>query len=155
MERVGDDAGEGGLEEVAAHDGIVIVLGDPLDDQPADFGADASLYLYLGHQTSAATANAHFVLPTTTFAEQEGTFTNLQGRVQRFWPALEGPGMARPAWLVLGALAAEVNGAAGPRSAAEAFSFLARAVPAFAGLTYEDLGSRGAVINETVSLSGD
>jgi NADH-quinone oxidoreductase subunit G len=155
MERVGDDAGEGGLEAVASHDGIVIVLGDPLDDQPQEFGASASLYVYVGHQSSAATAHAHFVLPTTTFAEQEGTFTNLDGRVQRFWPALEAPGMARPAWLVLGALAAEISGVAGPRSAAEAFAFLGEATPAFAGLTYDDIGTRGAVINETVSLSVD
>jgi len=155
MERVGDDAGEGGLDEVASHDGIVLVVGDALEDQPEGFGAEASLYVYLGHRASLATGGAHFVLPTTTFAEQEGTFTNLEGRVQRFWPGVDAPGMARPAWLVLGALAAQINGVAGPRSAAEAFALLGEAVPAFAGLTYDDLGARGAVINETVSLTGD
>jgi hypothetical protein len=40
--------------------------------------------------------DAHFVLPVTTFAEQEGTFTNFEGRVQRFWPALQAPPLARP-----------------------------------------------------------
>jgi hypothetical protein len=28
--------------------------------------------------------------------------------VQRFWPGLQAPGAARPAWLVLGALADEL-----------------------------------------------
>jgi predicted molibdopterin-dependent oxidoreductase YjgC len=75
--------------------------------------------------------------------------------VQRFWPALQGPGAARPAWLVLGALLSELAGDAAPRSAADSFSRLAEQVAAFAGLSYDDLGSRGAVVNETVSLTGD
>jgi NADH-quinone oxidoreductase subunit G len=91
----------------------------------------------------------------TTFAEQEGTFTNLSGRVQRFWPGLEAPGMARPPWLILGALVAELTEAEAPRSAADAFAALGGRVPAFSGLTYDDLGDRGAVVNEPVSISGD
>ena len=102
--RVGDDAGQGGLEDLVDHDGVVLVLGDALDDQPEGFAPNAALVLYLGAYTSSALASADFQFPVTTFAEQEGTFTNHAGRVQRFWPALSGPGAARPAWLVLGAL---------------------------------------------------
>jgi len=153
--RVGGADGRGGLESVASHDGIVLVLVDALADQKADFGAKASLYAYFGPRSGPATEAAHFVLPVTTFAEQEGTFTNLHGRVQRFWPALDPPGAARPAWLVLGAMIAERTGAAPARSAADAFELLAARIPAFAGLTYDDLGTRGAVVNEAVPLSGD
>jgi NADH-quinone oxidoreductase subunit G len=155
MTRTGSDDATGGLDAVAGHEGIVIVLGDALEDQPASFGDSASLYVYLGHSTSAATAHADFVLPVTTFAEQEGTFTNVQGRVQRFWPALQPPGMARPAWLIIGALLAELTDQGAPRSAAEAFGALSSAVSAFSGMSYEDIGARGAVVNETVSLAGD
>ncbi len=102
--RVGGDDGVGGLEEVASHDGIVIVLGDELLDADASFGEKAALYVYLGTHDAPAAETADFVLPITTFAEQEGTFTNHEGRVQRFLPALTPPGIARPAWLVLGAL---------------------------------------------------
>jgi NADH-quinone oxidoreductase subunit G len=153
--RAGGDDGRGGLEAVATHDGVILVLGDALADQGEDFGRNAALYVYLGARGGPATEAAHFVLPVTTFAEQEGTFTNLQGRVQRFWPALEGPGASRPPWLVLGALLAELTEEAAPRSAADSFQRLAGHVPAFAGLTYDDLGTRGAVVNETVSLTGD
>src|SRR5690606_5753072 len=153
--RVGDDDGAGGLEGVAAHDGIVLVMGDELLDQPADFGSRATLYVHLGHRESAATSRAHFLLPTTTFAEQEGTFTNHAGRVQRFWAGLTGPGMARPAWFVAAALAAQLGGRGPVRSAAEAFNALGSRVPAFEGLPYEDIGTRGAVVNEPVSLTGD
>jgi NADH-quinone oxidoreductase subunit G len=153
--RVGSDDATGGLEEVAGHGGVVVVLGDALADQGADFGAEAALYVYLGSRESPAAGRADFVLPVTTFAEQEGSFTSVQGRVQRFWPALRAPGMARPAWLILGAVAAELTEAAAPRSAADAFAALGGRVEAFAGMTYDDLGTRGAVVNETVSLSGD
>jgi NADH-quinone oxidoreductase subunit G len=154
--RVGSDDGTGGLDAVADHDGIVIVLGDALADQPADFGRNAALYVYVGPQASPAARNAHFVLPVTTFAEQEGTFTNVSGRVQRFWAGLQPPGMARPAWLVLGALAADLGSGAGSpaRSAAEAFSAFVAPVAAFGGLDYEGIGTRGALVNETVSLTG-
>jgi hypothetical protein len=53
--------------------------------------------------------------------------------------------MARPAWLVLGALVAEVTDGSASRSASAAFARLSDAVSAFAGMSYESLGSRGAV----------
>jgi NADH-quinone oxidoreductase subunit G len=145
LKRVGSDDGTGGLEEVARHDGIVIVLGDALEDVSL-FGSAAALYVHLGTHGSPAARAAHFVLPVTTYAEQEGTFTNHAGRVQRFWPALDAPGMARPAWFVLGALVAELGGGDMPRTAAESFAALAGSVPAFGNLDYHRIGARGALV---------
>ncbi len=155
LERAGADDATGGLEDAASHDGVLMVLGDALEDQAADFGKNAALYVFLGSHESEAAATARFVLPVTTFAEQEGTFTNVAGRVQRFWPGLQAPGMARPAWLILGALVAELMDTDAPRSAADAFTTLVTGVPAFSGLTYDDIGTRGAVVNNPVSLAGD
>ncbi len=155
MRRVGDDGAEGGLEDVAGHDGIVIVLGDGLSDQPDDFGSDAALFVFLGTHGSDASGHAQVVLPITSHAEGEGTFTNYEGRVQRFWPSLEAPGMARPAWLILGALAAELSGGSVARTAAESFAALGSQAPAFRGISYNDVGLRGAIVNESVSLTGD
>jgi len=153
---VGDDDGTGGLEAVADHEGIVLVLGDELDDQGEDFGRASSLYVFFGAHPSEAATHADAVLPITTFAEQEGTFTNFQGRVQRFRQGLQGPGSARPGWLILGALAADLQGRdSAPTSAAEAFASVSGRVDAFAGLTWESVGSRGAVVNESVPLAGD
>ncbi|MDZ7779663.1 MAG: 2Fe-2S iron-sulfur cluster-binding protein [Gemmatimonadota bacterium] len=154
--RVGSDEATGGLDDVATHDGVVVVLGDPLDDQPEDFAKDASLFVYLGQHAPPAANGADFVLPVTTFAEQEGTFTNHEGRVQRFWAGMVAPGMARPPWLVLGALAAELGDtAAAVRTAAEAFQSFGSRIPAFEGLGYDDLGTRGAIVNETVAITGE
>jgi hypothetical protein len=153
--RVGDDEGKGGLEEAAAHSGVLLVVGDNLDDLGEDFGSQAELFVYLGTHTSPATANAHIVLPITTFAEQEGSFTNVQGRVQRFWPGIRAPGSARPGWLVLGALLAELTGGETPRRADEAFEQLEKIAPEFGGITYRDLGTRGAPVNEPATVAGD
>jgi len=146
FERAGNDDGQGGLEEVARHGGVVIVLGDELADQGEDFGANASLFVYLGTFDSAAAANADFVLPITTFAEEEGSFVNAQGRVQRFQQGLRPPESARPAWLVLGALAAALRGEETPGSAPEAFARMADAHAAFEGLTWEAVGDGGAAL---------
>ncbi|NNM31825.1 MAG: hypothetical protein HKO53_02110, partial [Gemmatimonadetes bacterium] len=73
-----------------------------------------------------------------------------QGRVQRFWQGRTAPPGARPAWLVLGALAValEDRGEAPPRTAAEAFARIARDTEALQGLTYEALGTAGAPVRE-------
>jgi NADH-quinone oxidoreductase subunit G len=148
FERVGDDAAQGGL--TAASRSVLIVMGDELADLPETFGAGASLFVVLGHSLSAAARNAHFVLPVTTFAEQDGTFTNFEGRVQRFWPALHPPPLARPAWQVLGVLLAGLGDGAAPADAASAFLRVGDLHDAFSGLSYDVIGSRGALINDTV-----
>ena len=154
FERVGDENAEGGLEQLADHDGILIVVGDPLADAGDDFGSKAKLFVYLGTHRAPASKNAHFVLPITTFAEQEGSYTNVQGRVQRFWPGLRAPGAARPGWLILGALLAELTEGEVPTGADKAFAQVAQGTP-FSGITYRDLGNRGAPVNQTAGVSGD
>ena len=141
-ERVGDDQGAGGLE--APSGGVLLVFGDELADLP-DYGAGADLFVYFGSVASAAARrNAHFVLPVTTFAEEEGTFTNVNGRVQRFWPALQAPTLARPGWQVLGVILAGLDDAAAPASAADAFLRVAQLHEEFTGLTYPKIGTHGA-----------
>jgi len=48
---------------------------------------------------------AHFVLPACTYAEKEGTFTNLEGRVLRGRQAMDVTGESLPDWHILTALA--------------------------------------------------
>lgn len=145
MKRVGEPTGLGGLDALAGHMGTLIVLGDELDDLPADFGKNAKLYLYLGSHPTRAASSADVVLPITTFAEQEGSFTNFEGRVQRFWPALRAPGEARPAWSVLSGIVEALGGGESPDLPSDAFAAAAGAVPAFTGLSFEKIGTKGAL----------
>jgi NADH-quinone oxidoreductase subunit G len=138
----------------AATGGIVIVLGDELAGAAPDFAAGADLFIALTPRSGAAVRGADFVLPATTFAEAEGTFTNHEGRVQRFWPALHPPPLARPAWQILGVLMAGLEeGSTSPATAADAFLRLGDWHAEFSGLSYDVLGSRGALMNDTVQLT--
>ncbi|MCJ7627763.1 MAG: 2Fe-2S iron-sulfur cluster-binding protein [Longimicrobiales bacterium] len=153
--RVGDDDSRGGVEGLAGHTGVLIVVGDPLEGETEDFGAKAELFIYLGSYPSKAANNAHYVLPITTFAEQEGTYTNVHGRVQRFWPGLQSPGSARPAWLILGALLAELTDTETPATADQAFARVAEQLPEFGEITYRDMGTRGAPVKKSAGVAGD
>ena len=93
-------------------------------------------------------AAADVVLPIANMAEEDGTFTNLRGRVQRFLQAKSPPGLSRASWSVLGDLLAAMGEGAGYWSAAEAFDALAAAHPRFAGLSYDTLGLKGQVLAE-------
>jgi NADH-quinone oxidoreductase subunit G len=137
----------------SADTGIVIVLGDDLAGQAADFAKDADLFIAVTAKASAAVRTADFVLPATTFAEAEGTFTNHEGRVQRFWPAVQPPPLARPAWQILGVLIAGLDETdTAPATAADAFLRLGDWHPEYSGLSYDVIGSRGALMNEPVRL---
>jgi NADH-quinone oxidoreductase subunit G len=149
--RVGDGSGTGGL--AGGSGGTVVVLGDTLADAPADFGRDADLFVVLGHADSPAARNAHFVLPVSTFAEGEGTFTNFERRVQRFWPARQPPPLARPAWQVLGVVLAGLDDGPAPADAASAFLRIGALYDDFGGLSYDTIGARGALLNEPVRLT--
>jgi NADH-quinone oxidoreductase subunit G len=149
FERVGAADGTGGLEGLARGD-ILIVVGDELADAPPDFGRDAGLFIYVGSTLSEAARNADFVLPATTFAEMEGTFTNVNDRVQRFWPALRVPGMARPAWQILAVLLSGLTEASVPARPSDAFDLLGGLRQEFARLRFDDLGAQGLPLDGVV-----
>lgn len=156
FERVGNADGGGGIEDVAETDWPLLVLGDELSDADPRFGERSPLFVYFGHVLSDAARNADFILPTTTFAEMEGTFTNLNDRVQRFWPALQVPGMARPAWQIIGVLLSGLTEAAAPGRPGDAFAALSEIRPEFGSIRFEDLGTTGAqlTVGQTVPSKG-
>jgi NADH-quinone oxidoreductase subunit G len=129
----------------------LIVLEDPLADHEPEWGRDVGFFLYVGGRLSSAARNAHAVLPVTGFAEMQGSFTNFEGRVQRFDQALQPPGLARPAWMILSRLIAELDARRDgetaietPLEARQAFSEMAVATPELAGLDWDSIGPKGA-----------
>ena len=87
---------------------------------------------------------ADVVLPALGWAESDGTYTNLERRVQRAPKAVSDPkSRAAPDWMMLTHLAKQM-GAIWPFSDARSVTAeIARAVPAYAGLTWEALGDQG------------
>ena len=87
---------------------------------------------------------ADVVLPALGWAESDGTYTNLERRVQRAPKAVTDPkSRAAPDWMMLTHLAKQM-GASWPLSDARSVTAeIARAIPAYAGLTWEALGDQG------------
>jgi NADH-quinone oxidoreductase subunit G len=98
-------------------------------------------------------ARAAVVLPITNIAEEEGTLTNLRGRVQRFMQAKAAPGVARPSWYVLGDLLTELGGGDSYYLPSDVFAALGSTHAAFSGLQYEALGLYGALVTEATAGS--
>jgi predicted molibdopterin-dependent oxidoreductase YjgC len=115
--------------------------------------AGAELLVFQGTNASLTSARASLVLPSAAYAECDGTFTNFQGRVQRFRAAMAPLGEALPDWQILARLRARVPrlaSVADPALSAErpeqVFTALAAAVPAFAGMSYRGLGDAGQLV---------
>jgi NADH-quinone oxidoreductase subunit G len=127
--------------------GDVLILADEeLIGLDAAAVAKAGAMIVVGTTLPAwARHSANVVLPIANCTEEEGTFTNLRGRVQRFLQAKAAPGNARPSYFVLGDLLAAVGEGSGYWTAGQTFDALAQATPAFAGLSYDGLGLRGSL----------
>jgi NADH-quinone oxidoreductase subunit G len=102
--------------------------------------------VFQGATANATSARAHVVLPSATWVEREGTWTNVMGRVQRFWRAVLPRGEARPDGEILAAVAGALGHDWPPARAATIFRDLAAAVPAFAGMSYGTLGDHGRAL---------
>jgi NADH-quinone oxidoreductase subunit G len=134
---------------------VLIVADEELAGVDAADAAKAGAIIVIGTTLPAwARHAAAVVLPIANFTEEEGTFTNLRGRVQRFMQAKAAPGFARPSWFVL----ADLLNALGVRNnhslASDVFSALAGARPEFAGMSYDTLALKGKSIAGATAHAG-
>jgi formate dehydrogenase alpha subunit len=77
---------------------------------------------------------ADVVLPGAAFSEKEGSFTNLEGRIQSFARAARPPGEAKSDWEILNLLAVKISKAKGYDAIAKLKNEIRRLVPAYANL---------------------
>ena len=97
----------------AATTAAVVLVLDDADCAVETNGALIYLGTVLGD--NAACRRADVILPITNVAEEEGTFTNRDGRDQRYDQAKPAPGMAQPAAWILGELISAMGLAGAPR----------------------------------------
>jgi NADH-quinone oxidoreductase subunit G len=97
---------------------------------------------------------ADVLLPLATFAETDGTFVNRRGRVQRIREAIQPPAQARPGWMVLSQLRADLARHPEPADASAVFTELAAAHAAFRHLSYTAIGSLGLPVEAAKAASG-
>ncbi len=96
---------------------------------------------------------ADIILPATSFAEKDGTFTNSDRRVQLIREAVPAPGEARDDWDIISELAKRVEAKLG-RETSAGFEFenpsaiweeMARLTPPFQGITHERIAREDGV----------
>ncbi len=145
-----------GLDAQGVRDGFVdgsleaafLVNVDPMRDftgGPAwsDALAKAGFVVSVSMFENSSTRHADVVFPAEFYAEQEGTVTHPDGRLQRLRPGVPHRGLVRPTWQVLAELSALLGDETGIDSAAAALAALASEVPFYAGITPEEVGGTG------------
>ena len=123
------------LSEVVEHHGLT-----------AELLAKLELLVVSDILPNATTAVAHYVLPGAAHVEKRGTFTNTDGRVQKFMKAVEAPGDARAEWEYLMTLVHHVAGQNDFATIEGLFNQMAKEVSAFNGLTWSGLGDTGVTV---------
>jgi NADH-quinone oxidoreductase subunit G len=154
-----DDFGgvEGAIEAAKAgraRAGVVIHL-KPLVPRPQDEQSEARLKALIesleysvviaAHKSEWHTA-ASFVLPVAAWSEEDGTFTNYQGRVQCVGQAIAPPGDALPIWEVFARLLQARGAESRWMRAEEVFQAMSESEPAFRAITWVQTRLPGVVV---------
>ncbi len=125
---------------------LFVMGANPADESP-DWAANLEnldLLVVSDLLLTATAQKADVVLPALGWSEGDGTFTNLERRVQRAPRAVTNPkSRAAPDWMMLTHLARQM-GAAWPFADARSVTAeISRVVRAYAGLTWDALGDQG------------
>jgi NADH-quinone oxidoreductase subunit G len=129
------------VEAFSAAQGIYITAADPAGDSPDLHRAlDGAGFLVVQELFLTETARlADVVLPAQAFTEREGSYTNGERRVQRFYPAVPPLPMTRPDYAITAHLAQALGLDLEGRSAGLLMDRIAAQVPDYAGLSYYHL----------------
>ena len=141
-ERLGFSRSKDPLAGLKAGD-VLILADEELEGLSADAARKADAVIVIGTAMPKGVAAPAVVLPIANVAEEEGTLTNLRGRVQRYLQAKAAPGLARPAWFVLSDLLNALGDKADFLAASAVFDALAKSDKAFDGMSYDALALTG------------
>lgn len=86
---------------------------------------------------------ADVVLPATSWAEKEGTYVNLERRIQRLRQVVNYEGQCMDDWMILSKVGTRMGLSMPYNSAESVMAEITSVSPLYAGLTYEDI-ERGA-----------
>ncbi len=86
---------------------------------------------------------ADVILPASTYAEKEGTFTNTERRVQLLEKAVDAPGQSLHDWEIHQMISQKMGQPWSFNSAEEIFNEIAQCTPSYAGMSYDRLGFNG------------
>ncbi len=86
---------------------------------------------------------ADVVLPSDSFAEKEGTFTNTERKVNRIRKAVDPPGEAREDWRIICDLSGLMGYTMSYKNSRAIMEEIAEVTPSYCGINYDRLKKRG------------
>jgi NADH-quinone oxidoreductase subunit G len=107
----------------------------------------AKFLVVFGWADSPLAQVADVVLPVAHHGEKDGTFVNVEWRLQKFVSAFPAPGVVRPTLEVLSDLLSRFDASWAGLTTGKVFDRLASEIPAFAGLSWHRLPATGASLN--------
>ncbi len=125
------------------------VLADFSDKEIGSLLSNVPFIAQVGTCKGAVSRTAHAVLPSASFVERSGTFTNFAGRVQRFRAGFPPRGKARRDIEILVGLANRLDASWRFEGEGAVFEAMAGTVAPFSGMSYGSLESRGQVAGES------
>ncbi len=154
------NANTAGAKLLAGHDGqvgdadalraalpglkVLIVLED---DVAMRLGGLAGVdVVFVGALRNGTARGAAVVLPSAHAVEQDGSFVNRQGRVQRIRRSVNPAGDSAPAYVLMDKLAAALGASLGTQMVAATFNAMSRAVLRMKGIEFKALGEGGVLL---------
>ncbi len=131
--------------------GLYLLGGDPLESMSDEELAALGALDFLVVQDVLSrpwTEMADVILPGAAFIEKDGTFTNVDGRVQRVRQGLAPAGDARADWEILRDVIQAMGGDAVQTRVEEVMADLTSTVAAFEGINYDGVGDQGRPLLE-------
>lgn len=133
---------------------LFLVDFDPIDDyHETDLATKAmenvDFLIYAASVPGSSAAYASVVLPLSLPAEQDGTYTSSEGRVQRMNQIIPAPGESKAAWKIFTEIMLRIKPSNLAFNAGEVMNEIAKAVPAFESATPAKLSSTGYVLPQT------
>jgi NADH-quinone oxidoreductase subunit G len=134
---------------------LVLLDFDPLDDFPYRDIAEKALekvenLILITAIPGSTAAYATHILPMALPAEQDGTYTSCEGRIQRMNQIIPAPGETKAPWRIFTELALRIKPGTPAFNPAEIMDRMAQTNPAFAETTYDKLPATGTIIKQAV-----
>ena len=133
-------------EKVAGAKVVYLVSGVPersLEDAEREALEKVDFLIVQDVLPSAVTELADVVLPGTTFAEKDGTFTNSTGWVQRIRKTIDPPGEAQVDWEITQQLAKRLDGEIDYHFSGEIAIAISENVEGYGDATHQNIGDAG------------
>ena len=107
---------------------------------------NVKLLVFQGSNGNDTCKYAHFNLPSSVYAEKDGTLTNCQARVQRILPAFQPLGESKADWEILSLLSEKLGAPLELKDSQTIFKDIVATIAPFSGMSYEKISDQGMLL---------